>query len=262
MRPRIPKCIAKFPAAMLAAFVLAMAVTATPAPAGTATVLGTDVVFGYGQINFHNGSTISTAIIPVTSGAVVTFSSVTGSFTTATQGCVSSLGCISLNSGGNYNDPDGNHAQVSSSSSIGAGSISGILLPGAGELVGVFVAAGTATGTAPAVLDFTGANATAFLSLSPLLNQTFFIGDGLTGDGTGTIQQFIAPLNAAQLVLGISDAQAYNGQPLGYYDNIGSYAVTYTTSGGSVPEPPVFGLFATGLGCLAAWRRRGVCLRR
>ena len=43
------------------------------------------------------------------------------------------------------------------------------------------------------------------VSLSPALDQLFFIGDGLTGPGTGSIQDFIAPAGAGTLYLSISD---------------------------------------------------------
>ena len=53
----------------------------------------------------------------------------------------------------------------------------------------------------------------------------FFIGDGLTGNGTGTQQTFNIPTGAGQLWLGISDAGGYVGAPGAYGDNLGTYTV-------------------------------------
>jgi hypothetical protein len=66
-------------------------------------------------------------------------------------------GCITLNldNGYNLNDPDGSDAQVPTSSVAGVKSISGVAAPGAGYLVGVFIAAGGPSGPAPRALDFT-----------------------------------------------------------------------------------------------------------
>ena len=60
-------------------------------------------------------------------------------------------------------------------------SISGIQSPTLGFLTGVFESAPPA-GDAPPSLDFNSIG-TDFSSLSPILQQLFFIGDGLTGDG-------------------------------------------------------------------------------
>jgi hypothetical protein len=170
-------------------------------------------------------------------------------------------GTIVLNNGtgNNSNDADGFGAAVSQSSNSGAGSISGLTGPNAGYLVGVFVGAGGPTGSAPASLDFTiGGIGTSFTSLSPLLDQVFFIGDGLTGHGTGSVQNFIVPSGAAELYLGISDACGYNGGPSCYADNLGSFTVTANgTSSSPVPEPSSLLLLGTGsLGLLTAVRRR------
>lgn len=63
----------------------------------------------------------------------------------------------------------------------------------------------------------------------PSLNQIFFIGDGLTGAGSGELQEFIVPKGATRLFLGFPDAPYFEG-PHGYYgDNIGSIDVTIET---------------------------------
>jgi len=58
----------------------------------------------------------------------------------------------------------------------------------------------------------------------------FFIGDGLTGDGTGTVQVFEVPSGAKSLYLGIPDACSYNGSPSCYGDNFGDFIVSYAIS--------------------------------
>lgn len=152
------------------------------------------------------------------SGVVLTFSSVTGSI------------IVNNGSGNNLNDPDG----VGSASGINVNSVdgvSGIVAGTAGFLAGVFLGPSEPTDPAPARLDFTmiGTN---FTSLSPQLNQMFFIGDGLTGDSSGSVQQFNVPAGATRLFLGIADAPNYQGDPGAYGDNVGLFSATF-----SVPEP-------------------------
>ena len=177
-----------------------------------------------------DGSTAPTMITLPSGATSVVFPSVTGSITT---GCASTEGCIVLNNGtgNNANDPDGIGAAPATSSNTGTSSISGITGSGAGYLVGVFVPVGGPVGTAPTALDFTSSGlGTSFTSLSPKLDQVFFIGDGLTGNGTGTQQTFNIPTGAGQLWLGISDAGFYNGAPGAYGDNSGSYTVDFTVN--------------------------------
>ncbi len=195
--------------------------------ASSTTVQSTGSIYAAGD-----GSTAPTMITLPSGATSVVFNSVTGSITT---GCASAEGCIVLNNGtgNNGNDPDGVGAVPATSSNTGTSSISGMMAPGAGYLVGLFVPAGGPAGAAPAALDFTSTGlGTSFTSLSPLLDQVFFIGDGLTGNGTGTQQTFNIPTGAVQLWLGISDAGGYVGAPGAYGDNLGSYAV-----GSSVNAP-------------------------
>jgi hypothetical protein len=111
---------------------------------------------------------------------------------------------------------------------------------------------------APAGLDFTVtgnvAGGVSYLSLSPLLKQVFFIGDGLTEDVlpmVGQTQEVIIPSGATRLFLGTMDG-------FGWFNNIGSLDVQVTL----VPEPSSFVLAALGLVGLADWRRRKGCSRR
>lgn len=242
--------------------------------ADTITVAAADNIYAAGQSSAGSvGGGSLPAAIALPSGATYLEFNVTGSYTflTSNSGCMSaSMGCITVNNGGNYNDADGNFAAVSSSTNTGAGSLSGIDYPGAGELVGVFVGSGGPAGAAPAALDYrSGGNAvTTAASYSPLLDQVFYIGVGSLGeyttdcfvDETCTPQQFYIPAGATELYLGISDAGGYNGPPSAYGDNSGSYSVQYAFPGvaapSAVPEPASFGLIACGLS-LGVLRLRG-----
>ena len=99
--------------------------------------------------------------------------------------------------------------------------------PGQGYLVGVFLAPNGPSGAAPAAKSYPPLN-TGGAVAHPRLDQTFFIGDGLTGDGSGTHQLAMVPRGAAQLVLGINDACNGYGPPACYSDNQGTFTVTYT----------------------------------
>jgi hypothetical protein len=79
---------------------------------------------------------------------------------------------------------------------------------------------------------------------TPLLNQIFFIGDGLAGDGL-TSQTFLAPTGSTRLFLAVADSF---GSSTG---NLGSLAVTFDATGGpggGVPEPASWALMIAGFG--------------
>jgi hypothetical protein len=59
--------------------------------------------------------------------------------------------------------------------------------------------------------------------LSSLLRQVFFIGDGLSGSGTGAVQRFVAPAGATRLFLADLDGLGQN------YDNSGQFVVVVSS---------------------------------
>jgi PEP-CTERM motif-containing protein len=232
----------------VALFILRMLLSPA-ALATTLTIPGDANIFGAGHASAPAPGGGGAGELPVEfdlgfsagTGVVLTFSSVTGSVT------------LNNGSGNNANDPDG----IGSASDIGVNSfdgISGVVGPNAGFLAGVFLGPSEPADPAPLRLDFTVIS-TSFTSLSPQLNQVFFIGDGLTGNGNGTVQQFNVPVGATRLFLGLADAPNYHGDPGAYGDNIGSFSATFF-----VPEPSPLALFGTGT-CLAGlcfWQARRI----
>ena len=85
-------------------------------------------------------------------------------------------------------------------------------------VVGVFLDGGQPA-TPPPTLNFT--KDFSFTSISPELGQVFFVGDGLSGRGTGTVQRFEVPIGATALYLGFADAPEATGPPGAYGDNSG-----------------------------------------
>lgn len=112
--------------------------------------------------------------------------------------------------------PDGNAAALVSHFSGAENGISQVTTP-YNALVGVFLDASQPnTSPAPAALLFTTPASRDFLSLSPLLKQVFFIGDGKTS--TNVVQQFIVPTGATRLYLATMDCCQWS-------NNIGSFTV-------------------------------------
>ena len=121
-------------------------------------------------------------------------------------------------------------------------------------LVGVFCSSEEALDPSPP-RQLMNEEAATGLEFSPLLNQTFFIGDGLTGHGSGQTQTFIAPDGATRLFLGFADAYAFGypvSDPGWYSDNGGQLQVELTW----VPEPSTsLVLVVAGWGMLLRRRR-------
>lgn len=112
-------------------------------------------------------------------------------------------------------------------------------------LVGVFIGSSVPSGPASAQLD----DGISFTSVAPGLDQIFWIGDGLTGTGTGSVQSFLAPSGATRLYLGVVDG-------FGWYNNPGVISVTINGAT-SVPEPSTWALVLLGFAGLgvAGYRR-------
>jgi hypothetical protein len=117
-------------------------------------------------------------------------------------------------------------------------------------LVGVFLDDGVPSASpAPPGLDFSdGGLGTAFGQLCPGLRQPFFIGDGLTGRGTGAPQQFVVPAGATRLFLGTVDGFDWN-------TNSGAFSVQVTSTApmsiATGVNQPTFGVGETMLASVA-----------
>jgi hypothetical protein len=135
-------------------------------------------------------------------------------------------GSVNFVPGPSGNPPDGGAVAATPANN----GISGASWP-ANALVGAFLDNSLPTATpAPVDLNFSTPGSTSFPSLSPALKQAFFIGDGLTGNGTGAVQTFVVPAGATRLFLGTSDGS-------GWFNNSGAFAVTVTAAA----PPPTAG---------------------
>lgn len=149
----------------------------------------------------------------------------------------SATGGVDFAGGVPSSGPDGGFVFTTASSD----GISGATWP-VNALVGVFLDNTQPDSTAaPPNLDFSAGAGTAFTTLAPALKQAFFIGDGLTGTGTGSVQTFVIPAGATRLFLGTSDG-------VGWFNNSGSFSVTVAVA---AAPPPV--ALATPVPTLSTW---------
>jgi len=198
-------------------------------------------VYVTGYFGFDTAPANSPIAINVTAGDIITFPSVSGSTSVDAY-------CYAGPDGGCYAD------QSSFSPSPASNDYNGP----ADALIGVFLNSASGplpintsnvpTGFVPGLDYQANSNGNEGLSAySPALDQIFFIGDGLTGTGTGTVQQFTAPVGATTLYLAVADSVG------GSVGNLGSIQV-------GVPEPDTTLLLPLQLGAallvLLALRRR------
>ena len=229
----------------LAAIGLGLAVTnVNPVKAAQLTISADSNIFGAGKTSAPApGGGLGGQLPPMfnfaaAAGQVLTFSNISGSVNYSASPATSTNGV-----------GDG-RAFLSGTNISSYGGISGIRNDNAiGFLVGVFLNDSEPTGSGPSALDFT--NNTSFAELSPQLNQTFFIGDGLTGSGLGNIQRFLVPEQATRLFLGFADGFAVQGLPAYYNDNTGSLVANFELQ--SAPEPVPEPCTILGTLAFAAW---------
>jgi hypothetical protein len=159
------------------------------------------------------GGRLPARITLVSDGGYITFSAVKGK-----------VGCAGA---GIQAGPDGGSCAGGNTDILAANGIAGIIDHDKTQfLVGVFL--GNANPVRPAArLDFSdAARGSSFAELSPILGQTFFIGDGMTPSGLQ--QRFVIPPRATRLYLGFADAFSFQGPPGAYSDNSGGLTVTLT----------------------------------
>ena len=214
-------------AAGLAAVVtLAVAVVA-PRPAGAATLsVPSDAnIYGAGHAVPPEPAGLGGGSLPPVfrftpgPGQTLTFNGVTG--------------CVAMTvSMGGCNDGDGSTLHVMPTGVTSYGGLSGISHDTNGFLIGVFLDDAEPVDPAPPSLDFrSAALGTSFATLSPVIGQTFFAGDGLTGTGAGAVQAFAVPPTATRLFLGFADGYGYSGPPGAYSDNSGSLDASFEIAG-------------------------------
>ena len=148
--------------------------------------------------------------------------------------------------------PDG--GCYSDESSFSAAPASGTYKGPSNALIGVFLGSGvTDVSMGPASLDYTVAANRDLASQSPVLDQIFFLGDGLTGGGA--TQQFLAPTGATRLFLAAADSYGSSTGNLGQL-SVEVTGATYVS--GAAPEPTTWALMALGFGAAGAALRRRV----
>jgi hypothetical protein len=135
-------------------------------------------------------------------------------------------------------NPDGAAGAVTSRL-IGANNGMSDLKSPIDALIGVFIGPGQPNlNPTPGTLDFSTAGSRDYTTLSPGLQQVFFMGDGLTsGSLTQTI---IAPAGATRLFIGTMDGY-------GWANNTGDFRVNISTSNSVPDSTPYCWLVLVGL---------------
>jgi hypothetical protein len=199
-----------------------------------------------------NGSTASSGdVAPAESPVqVLGLSYSAGDFLT-----FSATGIEGFGPGDPTSGPDGIASILTPHAAGAQNGVSDITAP-ANALVGVFLTSTQPSlSVAPGALDFSTAASRDYSTLSPPLQQVFFIGDGLTS--TSAVQHINIPNGATRFFLGPMDGFDWN-------NNVGSYSVTVNefTPNAAVPEPAPLCLLAAGLLTFLsplAKRRRRTC---
>jgi hypothetical protein len=231
-------------------FVSALVLFSANAFSDTLTVSALSDIYAAGHsalpATLYPGNFSPSDVFSAAANQVLSFSSVTGAV-----GCNFAL----------TNGPDGSCFPGVSTTITSYGGLSGISANGQNMfLVGVFLDNTEPSGAGPAILSYgfgtPGGLSTTDTSFSPEINQVFFIGDGLSGTGSGQIQNFLVPDTADRLYLGFADS--FDSVPSYYADNVGSLTATFSITGSAaVPEPStiffVSGCLLVGLFC---FRRR------
>ncbi len=270
---------------------MALSGSAALAQTFTMSVESTANLYAVGQTSLPllGGGTLPPAVVLTPGiGRVLTFATMSGSVSYNNVDAPSNfLGQYNGPDGGavNFQDDNWPNNYLTSSSTPGllpssaannpaifymdmasSGGVSGLLLYESEStarrvmfLSGVFTQGNIPQAPAPAILNFSSSFGgspigTSFSQLSPLVNQSFYIGDGLTGTGTGTAQSFMVPDGATHFYLGIVDGGYFVGAPNYYDNNQGSFSVQGTVA---VPEPATWVGLVAAAAALAGSRRRG-----
>lgn len=236
---------------------LAVSASAAPGFADNLTVPATSDIYSAGHSSLPNtiypGTFAPSVSFAAAPNQVLIFSSVTGM-----------VGCNFVITNGPDGSCGGNYTGVSTNVTS-YGGLSGISANHANMfLVGVFLDNTEPSGNGPAILSYDYGTPDSLSlsdpSFSPQLDQVFFIGDGLTGTGTGSEQLFYVPPTATRLYLGFADA--FDSVPSYYGDDVGSVSATFAFT--TTPEPGSLLLALVGflmVGSLAlaakngAWRQ-------
>ncbi len=122
------------------------------------------------------------------------------------------------------------------------------------SLIGVFLGPDQPDlSAAPSALDFSSGASRDFLTLSPLVKQPFFIGDGLTSGNQ--VQAVVVPIAATRLFLGTMDG-------FGWFNNLGQFDVQINepdpVTNPAIPEPLTVTLGLVTLSALGVTMRRRI----